>query len=52
MHRFYNPRLEQIILPYIREVNKMERQEIEAINQDLPFTPKEVEFAEFIGSVP
>jgi uncharacterized protein len=52
MHRFYNHRLEQIILPYIREVNKMEKLEIEAINQDLPFTLKEVEFSEFVGSLP
>ena len=39
MHRFYNRRLTQIILPYIKEVNAMEQQEIEAINQNLPFNP-------------
>ncbi len=37
MHRFYNRRLTQILLPYIKEVNQMEQQEIEAINQNLPF---------------
>ncbi len=39
MHRFYNRRLTQILLPYIKEVNEMERQEIAAINQNLPFNP-------------
>ena len=39
MHRFYNRRLTQILLPYIKEVNAMEQQEIEAINQNLPFNP-------------
>ncbi len=37
MHRFYNRRLTQILIPYLREVNELERQEIEAINQNLPF---------------
>jgi uncharacterized protein len=37
MHRFYHRRLEQIILPHLREVSKREAQEIEAINADLPF---------------
>jgi len=37
MHRFYNRRLTQILLPYIKEVNEMEKQEIAAINQNLPF---------------
>lgn len=39
MHRFYNRRLTQILLPYIKEVNQMEKREIEAINQNLPFNP-------------
>ena len=39
MHRFYNRRLTQILLPYIKEVNAMEQQEIEEINQNLPFNP-------------
>jgi uncharacterized protein len=37
MHRFYNNRLQQIICPYIREMNQLEQQQIDAINQDLPF---------------
>ncbi len=37
MHRFYHPRLAQILLPYISKVNEMEQQEIDAINQELPF---------------
>jgi len=37
LHRFYNHRLEKIILPWIREVNHIEQQEIEAINAELPF---------------
>ena len=36
VHKFYNPRLQQILLNYIDEVNTMEQQEIDAINQDLP----------------
>lgn len=38
LHRLYNRRLEKILNPYIREVNQLEQQEIEAINQDLPFS--------------
>jgi uncharacterized protein len=37
VHRFYQPRLQELILPYLKEVNKAERREIEAINADLPF---------------
>lgn len=37
LHRFYNNRLEKIILPWIREVNHIEQQEIDAINAELPF---------------
>jgi len=37
MHRFYNRRLTQILIPYLREVNELEKQEIAAINQNLPF---------------
>lgn len=36
-HRFYNSRLQQILCPYIREVNQHEQQEIDAINAELPF---------------
>ncbi len=38
LHRLYNRRLEKILNPYLREVNQLEQQEIEAINQDLPFS--------------
>ncbi|QOV21777.1 GNAT family N-acetyltransferase [Anabaenopsis elenkinii] len=38
LHRLYNRRLEKILHPYLREVNQLEQQEIEAINQDLPFS--------------
>jgi uncharacterized protein len=37
VHRFYQPRLQELILPYLKKVNKAERREIEAINSDLPF---------------
>lgn len=37
LHRFYNPRLNQILHSYIDEVNAMEQEEIDRINQDLPF---------------
>ncbi len=37
LHRFYNRRLSQVLHSYIDEINEMERQEIDLINQDLPF---------------
>ncbi len=37
LHRFYNPKLEQILLPYLQEINSYEARHIEAINQELPF---------------
>lgn len=37
LHRFYHPRLTQILRPYIQEVNSLEQQEMEAINAELPF---------------
>ncbi len=37
LHRFYNNRLGQILNRYILEVNQLEQQEIEAINQEIPF---------------
>lgn len=43
MHRFYNPRLAQILLNYITEVNQMEQQEIEAMNQEIPFSQRDGE---------
>lgn len=41
LHRFYNRRLEQILRPYISEVNELEAQEIEAINAELPFSKRD-----------
>ncbi len=40
LHRFYNNRLRKILCSYIDEVNELEQQEIEAINAELPFSPK------------
>ncbi|MBE9029613.1 N-acetyltransferase [filamentous cyanobacterium LEGE 11480] len=37
LHRFYPPRLAQIFATYIHQINDMEQQEIDAINQELPF---------------
>jgi uncharacterized protein len=37
LHRFYDARLAKILQSYIGEVNRMEQQEIDTINQDLPF---------------
>ncbi|GFE68826.1 GNAT family N-acetyltransferase [Chroococcus sp. FPU101] len=43
LHRFYHPRMSQIFSRYIDEVNLMEQEEIDAMNQDLPFTKRDVE---------
>jgi uncharacterized protein len=43
LHRFYNSRLEQILLPYIREVNQLEQEEIAAMNAELPFSKRDGE---------
>jgi predicted N-acyltransferase len=37
LHRFYHGRLAHVLQNYITEVNRMEQQEIDAINADLPF---------------
>ncbi|MDX2243571.1 MAG: GNAT family N-acetyltransferase [Leptolyngbyaceae cyanobacterium bins.302] len=37
LHRFYHPRLTQILRSYIQEVNELEEQEIAAINDGIPF---------------
>jgi uncharacterized protein len=42
LHRFYNRRMSQIFATYIDEINQNERDEIEAINQDLPFSKREI----------
>jgi predicted N-acyltransferase len=38
LHRFYHQRLDSILRHYLGEINQMEQEEIEAINQDLPFS--------------
>jgi predicted N-acyltransferase len=40
LHRFYNNRLQQILCPYIREINQLQEKEIDAINAELPFNQK------------
>lgn len=42
LHRLYNPRFREIIGSYLERVNQVERLEIEAINQELPFTRPEI----------
>ncbi len=42
LHRFYNQKMSQILLHYIDEINQMEQEEIDAINQDLPFNKREI----------
>jgi predicted N-acyltransferase len=37
LHRFYEPRLQKILLPYFQQVNELEKEQIEAVNADLPF---------------
>ncbi|WP_204106531.1 MULTISPECIES: GNAT family N-acetyltransferase [Spirulina sp. CCY15215] len=44
LHRFYDPRMRKILCSYVDEINDMEQQEIEAINQDLPFNKQEINF--------
>lgn len=44
LHRFYNRRMSQILRNYIAEINQMEQEEIEAINHNLPFNKREIDF--------
>ena len=44
LHRFYNRRMQQILHNYIDQVNQMEQEEIEAINNNLPFNKREINF--------
>jgi uncharacterized protein len=44
LHRFYNPRLSQILRSHIDRINELEQQEIDAINQDLPFKQEPMQF--------
>ncbi|MBD1891743.1 GNAT family N-acetyltransferase [Coleofasciculus sp. FACHB-SPT9] len=41
MHRFYNPRLGQVLRTHIHQINEMEQLEIDAINQELPFAQRD-----------
>jgi uncharacterized protein len=43
LHRFYPPRLSQIFTTYVGQINAMEQQEIDAINQELPFKRESLE---------
>jgi uncharacterized protein len=42
LHRFRDRRTSQILRQYIQEINDMEQEEIDAINQDLPFSKREI----------
>ena len=46
LHRFYNRRMSQILRNYIGEINQMQQEEIEAINNNLPFTKRDIELSE------
>jgi predicted N-acyltransferase len=41
LHRFYHQRLSKIFSTYIDEINQNEQEEIDAINQDLPFSKRD-----------
>ena len=44
LHRFYNPRMAKVLRNYIGDVNRMEAEEIAAINNNLPFNKQEIAF--------
>jgi uncharacterized protein len=44
LHRFYDQRMSKILRSYIDRINQMEQEEIDAINNDLPFTKREIDF--------
>lgn len=44
LHRFYNRRMAKVLNNYMGEVNRMEREEITAINGNLPFNKQEISF--------
>ena len=44
LHRFRDRRMSQVLRNYIGEINHMEQQEIDAINNELPFSKKEIKF--------
>ncbi len=44
LHRFRDRRMNQVLRNYIGKINSMEQQEIDAINNELPFSKKEIKF--------
>lgn len=50
LHRFYHPQFGKVLGNYLQQVNVMELEQIEAINNDLPFNQAEVKLTveEFI----
>ncbi|MGK7946676.1 MAG: GNAT family N-acetyltransferase [Microcystaceae cyanobacterium] len=42
LHRFYSQKMTQILRHYIQEINQMEQEEMDAINNDLPFNKREI----------
>jgi uncharacterized protein len=46
LHKFYHPKMNQILHHYIDEINQGEWEEIEAINNDLPFSKREINISE------
>lgn len=41
VHRFYPPRLAQLFCTHIDQINQLEQQEMELMNQELPFSQKQ-----------
>lgn len=44
LHRFYHPRMAKVLRNYIDDVNRLEQEEINAINHNLPFNKQEITF--------
>jgi uncharacterized protein len=44
LHRFYNRRMTKILQNYIGEVNRLEQEEMTAINSNLPFNKRKINF--------
>lgn len=49
LHRFYHPKLEKILRAYIAEINDLEQQQIDAINQELPFSKSQPDLEDFMA---
>ena len=50
LHRFYDPRMAQILSRHIGEINRLEQRSIDALNRALPFAKHRVESAPSIDS--